>query len=131
MARRASRQEGAGGVRGVGVTKRVDVDPEVLEAIRSRGLEASEVLVEVIARKRDEAEGEREERFRAGMKAGGEMVADMLKNTLDRIGRCGWWERVGVAGGVQGGSRAGMKAGAEIVADMVKNTCDRISRFGL
>lgn len=71
------------------MTKRVDVDPEVLEAIRSRVLEASEVLVEVMAKKRDEAEGEREERFRAGMKAGAEIVADMLKNTFDRISRFG------------------------------------------
>lgn len=66
-----------------------EVDPEVLEAIRSRVLEASEALVEVMAKKRDEAEGEREERFRAGMKAGAEIVADMLKNTFDRISRFG------------------------------------------
>ena len=71
------------------MTKRVDVDPEVLEAIRSRVLEASEVLVEVMAKKRDEAEGEREERFRVGMKAGAEIVADMLKSTFDRISRFG------------------------------------------
>lgn len=71
------------------MTKRVDVDPEVLEAIRSRVLEASEVLVEVMAKKCDEAEGEREERFRVGMKAGAEIVADMLKSTFDRISRFG------------------------------------------